>query len=65
MGPHGRGGIGKAAVGEGIGGKQVAEIVWRKRQRNREQRKNGEAEQNGGHPNGSYGQTLSLRQLPE
>ena len=42
MDPHGRGGIGEAAVEEGVGGEKEAEVVWDKRQGNGAERKDSE-----------------------
>ena len=62
MSPHGRSGIGQSAVGEGIRGKQEAEIIGDKRQRNGAQGEEGKTQEKRSQANGRDHQALSPRQ---
>ena len=67
MDPQGRGGIGEAAEGEGVGREQKAEVVLHKGQGNGAEGKNGETQRQkcGGGSDGETRETLSARELRE
>jgi len=51
MGPHSRGGVSQAAMGEGVGREQEAEVVWNEGQRNGNDGKNSQAQEECGDAN--------------